>query len=64
VADLSGGKVVSADQAGELSGLFLKESNERHEVRETSLWDSGWVLGLLAMLLGTEWVIRRGGGLP
>ncbi|QJE94663.1 hypothetical protein [Luteolibacter luteus] len=64
VADLSGGKVVAADQAGELSGLFLKESNERHEVRETSLWDSGWVLGLLAMLLGTEWVIRRGGGLP
>jgi len=64
VADLSGGKVVTADRAGELSELFLKDTNERHEVRETSLWDSGWVLGLLAMLLGTEWVIRRGGGLP
>jgi hypothetical protein len=64
VADLSGGKVVAADQVGELTELFLKDSNERHEVRETSLWDSGWVLGLLAMLLGTEWVIRRGGGLP
>ena len=64
VADLSGGKVVAPDQPGELLELFLRESNERHEVRETSLWDSGWVLGLLAMLLGTEWAVRRGGGLP
>lgn len=64
VADLSGGKVVSADKADELADLFLKESNERHEVRETSLWDSGLILGLLAALLAAEWVIRRGGGLP
>jgi hypothetical protein len=64
VADLSGGKVVAADKAGELADLFLKEGNERHEVRETSLWDSGLILGLLAALLAAEWVIRRGGGLP
>lgn len=64
VADLSGGKVVKADQAGELAGLFLKENNARKEVRETSLWDSAFVLALFALLLTGEWVIRRGGGLP
>ena len=64
VASLSGGKVVTPDRAGELAELFLKDTNERYEVRETPLWDSGWVLGFLVMLLGLEWVIRRGGGLP
>lgn len=64
IAQLSGGKVVSPDQTGELAALFLTDKNEREEVRETALWDSGWVLGLLAILLGSEWVIRRAGGLP
>ncbi len=64
VAQLSGGKVVAPDQAGELASLFLTDKNEREEIRETSLWDSGWVLGLLAILLTGEWVIRRAGGLP
>ncbi|NQX02243.1 hypothetical protein HQ447_16415, partial [bacterium] len=64
IAQLSGGKVVSPDRTGELAALFLTDKNEREEVRETALWDSGWVLGLLAILLGSEWVIRRAGGLP
>ncbi len=64
IAQLSGGKVVSPDKTGELANLFLTDKNEREEVRESALWDSGWVLGLLALLLGSEWVIRRAGGLP
>ena len=64
VADLSGGKVVAADDAGELAGLFLKDGNARRELRETPLWDNAWVLGLFAVLLAAEWVTRRGGGLP
>ncbi len=64
VAQLSGGKVVGPDQTGELAALFLTDKNEREEIRETSLWDSGWVLGLLGILLTSEWVIRRAGGLP
>jgi len=64
IAQLSGGKVVSPDKAGELAALFLTDKNEREEIRETALWDSAWVLGLLASLLGSEWVIRRAGGLP
>lgn len=64
VAELSGGKVVDAARAGDLAGLFLKEGDSRREVRETPLWDNALVLGLFALLLAAEWVIRRGGGLP
>ncbi|MES2922313.1 MAG: hypothetical protein V4819_12245 [Verrucomicrobiota bacterium] len=64
IAQLSGGKVVSPDKAGDLAALFLTDKNERNEIRETALWDNAWVLGLLASLLGSEWVIRRAGGLP
>jgi hypothetical protein len=64
IADLSGGRVVKPENAGDLASLFMKETNARKEVRETSLWDSGLVLALFACLLATEWVIRRGGGLP
>ncbi len=64
VADLSGGKVVSTYNAGELTELFLTEKDEREEVRETSLWDRSWVLALFALFLSAEWVLRRAGGLP
>lgn len=64
IATLSGGKVVSADKVGDLSALFLTDKNDHSEIRESSLWDNGWVLALLAALLGGGWVIRRTGGLP
>jgi hypothetical protein len=64
IAQLSGGKVVTPYRAGELASLFLSDRDERLETRETTLWDSAWVLGLLGLLLGGEWVIRRAGGLP
>lgn len=64
IADLSGGRVVAPDKAGELAGLFLTEKDEREELRETTLWDNGWVLALFSILLGAEWVMRRASGLP
>lgn len=64
IAQLSGGRVVSPDKTGDLVSLFLTDKNERQEIRESALWDSGWALALLAMLLGSEWVLRRAGGLP
>jgi hypothetical protein len=64
IADLSGGRVATPDKAGELAGLFLTERDEREELRETTLWDNGWVLALFATLLAAEWVMRRASGLP
>lgn len=64
VAQLSGGKVVAPDRTGELADLFLTDKNAHDEVRETALWDNGWVMALFAGLLAAEWVARRAGGLP
>lgn len=64
VAELSGGKVVSPENAGLLAALFLTDKDKHEETREITLWDRSWVLALLALLLGGEWVIRRAGGLP
>ena len=61
VAQMSGGRVFKGESA--LADLFLKGDETRTELRETSLWDTWPVFLLLAILLTTEWVIRRRGGL-
>ena len=64
IAQLSGGKVVSPDKTAELGDLFLTEINQREEIRESALWDSGWLMALMVILLGSEWITRRTSGLP
>ena len=64
IAELSGGRVVSPDESGQLAGLFLTGDETREELRETRLWDHWLLLLLFCGLLTSEWVIRRGSGLP
>jgi hypothetical protein len=67
IADLSGGKVVDLKDlksVESLAALFLSDTDERLEVRETPLWDNPLVLLLLALPLAAEWILRRAGGLP
>jgi len=64
IASLSGGKVVPPERAGELASLFLSDRTKRTEIRESTLWDNAIVLLLLASVLGSEWILRRSGGLP
>ena len=64
VGQLSGGKVVLPARTADLIPLFLTDKDERLETRETALWDTAWVLALLAAVLTAEWVLRRAGGLP
>lgn len=64
VADLSGGKVVRAEDTSDLTRLFLGEAEEREEVRETPLWNHWVVLSVFFVLLSIEWVLRRSSGLP
>ena len=61
VAKISGGRVFKGESA--LADLFLRGDETRTELRETSLWDTWPVFLLLAILLTTEWVVRRRGGL-
>jgi hypothetical protein len=64
IADLSGGKVADLKSVDSLASLFLSDTDERLEVRETPLWDNPLVLLLLALPLAAEWILRRAGGLP
>lgn len=64
IAELSGGRVVDPPQSGELAGLFLTGEETLEELRETRLWDHWLLLVLFCALLTSEWVIRRGSGLP
>ena len=64
IADLSGGRVVDAAGIAGLAELFLADQRSREEVRETPLWNHWVVLTLFLVLMTTEWVLRRGGGLP
>ena len=64
LAELSGGRVVAPEEAGQLAGLFLTGEETREELRETRLWDHWALLVLFCALLTSEWVIRRGSGLP
>ena len=64
LAELSGGRVVAPEEAGQLAGLFLTGEETREELRETRLWDHWILLVLFCALLTSEWGIRRGSGLP
>lgn len=64
IAELSGGRVVDPEVCAELAGLFLTGEHTREELRETELWDHWVLLILFCALLTSEWVIRRGSGLP
>jgi len=64
LAELSGGRVVAPEEAGQLAGLFLTGEETREELRETRLWDHWALLVLFCALLTSEWVIRRRSGLP
>ena len=64
LAELSGGRVVTPDNAKQLAGLFLTGEETREELRETRLWDHWILLVLFCALLTSEWGIRRGSGLP
>jgi hypothetical protein len=63
-AALSGGKVVAPDDLISLLPLFLTEVADREEIRETPLWDNAIVFAILALVLTSEWWLRRSSGLP
>lgn len=63
-AAASGGRVAGPGEIASLLPLFLTEGADREEIRETPLWDNALVFAALALVLTSEWWLRRTSGLP
>jgi hypothetical protein len=63
-ATASGGKVVAPAEIAALLPLFLTDAVDRLEIRQTPLWDNALIFAALALVLTTEWWLRREAGLP
>ncbi len=64
IADASGGQCLSIPEFQELSSL-LNRAPQTTAVRvDRPLWDNGWIICLLVVLMGVEWIVRRRYDLP
>ena len=59
----TGGHAVTPDRISELVEAFGEGRRTVQERREIALWNSPYVLLLLALLLTAEWLLRKKGGL-
>jgi hypothetical protein len=59
MADLSGGKLLTATQLHELPSLLNRKQHTTTVQTDRSLWDNGWIILLLVALMGFEWIVRR-----
>lgn len=64
LAAASGGRLLHLDEAAELPDLLQPWLSQITLPQEQSLWDRWPTYLLLAMLLTTEWLLRRRHGLP
>jgi hypothetical protein len=64
LSEISGGRVLDSNDPNSLTRL-LKQQREAAMTppRPYYLWDRGWVMVLLLMWAGMEWLIRRAGGM-
>jgi hypothetical protein len=62
VAEVTGGRYLREDEAGELTALLGAERGAA-ALERRELWHSPWSIGLIIMLLSTEWILRRRWGL-
>jgi uncharacterized membrane protein len=63
IADISGGSYYNISNISELPQSIkeIKESNI--SIKERSIWDNVWMLGIVLVLLTTEWLLRKKKGL-
>ena len=59
IAELSGGKVLSALELQKLPALLNREPHTITVRTDRPLWDNSLVVLVLVALLGFEWIIRR-----
>ena len=58
------GKCLGMQEIKDLPSLLNLKPYEETYTTEIPLWDSGWVLLALVVLMGGEWVVRRRYDLP
>jgi hypothetical protein len=64
IAELSGGKCLSMLGISELQSLLNLEPYTTTFTTQVPLWDTGWLVLLLVLLMGMEWFVRRRYDLP
>jgi len=64
IANLTGGELLGIQEFSKLVTMVDQQPMTSIVRSERSLWDNGWVLGLLVGLLGMEWIQRRRHDLP
>ncbi len=64
IATLSGGRLLRPSACDELETAFGPATETLRERADVTLWDHWLLLMLMLMLLTSEWLLRRKGGLP
>ena len=63
IAASSGGIVAELYEAPRVLGALGPGTLVTHEVRQYTLWDSGWFLTIIILLVTAEWLLRKKVGL-
>ena len=53
------GRFFRIDQVGELNKAIGKNEKKVDEIREDELWDSPLVFLIFALLISSEWILRK-----
>lgn len=63
IADTTGGRYVAVAQAGEVPALIRAADTQSPPMEMRDIWNNGWTLAAIILLLAAEWVVRRRAGL-
>jgi len=63
IADISGGSYYYINNISELPQSIKEIKESTVSIKERSIWDNAWMLGIVLVLLTTEWLLRKKKGL-
>jgi hypothetical protein len=63
IALASGGRVFTAGDIGGVVDALRRRVPDARLAVTKDMWDTGWSLSLVMVLLGAEWILRRRWGL-
>lgn len=63
IAEITGGKYYNINDFAELLKSIKSEQESIVSTKEKSIWDNGWLLGFVVIMLTTEWILRKKKGL-